>query len=304
MITVFGSINVDLVTRVPALPRPGETVLAASYATLMGGKGANQAVAAARASGGAIGVRMTGAVGGDGFGTLARDSLAREGIDVAGVRSVSEPTGCAFIQVDDAGENVITVASGANRAVTETMLDTAALGPGDLLVVQMETPFAATVAAAAAARRRGARVIANLAPVPPGLDAGMMAALMPAIDILVVNEVEAAHVGKALGFPDDAPALTARRLAMQAGRAVIATLGGEGAVACTPDGGTLKAAASKIEPVDTTGAGDTFVGALAAFLGEGRELQEALLLACKAASLACMALGAQSAMPRRASILG
>jgi ribokinase len=304
MIAVFGSLNVDLVVRVPRLPRPGETVLAPSYRTLMGGKGANQAVAAARAAGGTIPVRMIGAVGEDGFGALCRENLAREGIDVSSVATAAEPTGCAFIQVDDAGENVITVASGANLTPTAAMLDGAALGPGDILVIQMETPFAETVAAAAKARAAGARVVANLAPVPPGLDATMMEALMPVIDILVLNEIEAAHVASALALPVDPPGLTARMLATRSGRTIITTLGGDGAVAATPSGDVLDTAAPRITPVDTTGAGDTFVGALAAFLAEGRELEEALQLACKAASLACLALGAQSAMPERRAILG
>jgi ribokinase len=304
VITVFGSINVDLVTRVRTLPRPGETVLADTYATLMGGKGANQAVAAARASGATVPVRMVGAVGDDGFGAAALENLAREGIDVSGIATVEEPTGLAFIQVDDRGENVITCASGANQRPVAAALSDAGFATADVLVLQMEIPLAESLKAAALARRSGARVIANLAPVPPGLDAATMNALMPVVDILVLNGIEAAHVAGALALPTDPSSLTARRLALQSGRTVIATLGGDGALAATPSGEVLKAAAPAITPVDTTGAGDTFVGALAAFLAEGRELQEAMRLACKAAALACLALGAQSAMPRREAILG
>jgi ribokinase len=299
MITVFGSINVDLVTRVRSLPRPGETVLAEDYATLMGGKGANQAVAAARAAEGLIPVRMIGAVGDDGFGALALANFVREGIDDSGVRTVAAPTGCAFIQVDDAGENVITVASGANRLLTAESLKPS----NGVLVLQMETPLAEGLKAAAAARAAGARVIANLAPVPAGLDAAMMTDLMAVTDILVVNEHEAVQAATALGLPAVDPAAAADAIARRSGRTVIATLGAEGAVAALDSGGTLAAAAPAITPVDTTGAGDTFVGVLAAALAEGLALQPAMTRACRAAALACLKLGAQAAMPRRAEII-
>jgi ribokinase len=132
----------------------------------------------------------------------------------------------------------------------------------------------------------------------------MMEALLNAVNFLVVNKVEAALVASALVLPADPPGLTARLLAQRSGCTVIATLGRDGAVAATPAGEIVNAAAPAITPVDTTGAGDTFVGAMAAFLAEGRDLQEAMALACKAASLACLALGAQSAMPRREAIFG
>jgi ribokinase len=294
MVIVFGSINIDLVTRVPALPRPGETVLAASYATLCGGKGANQAVAAARATVGTTAVRMAGAVGDDGFGALARQNLADAGIDVSTIMTVAAPTGCAFINVDDDGENVITVASGANALLTASTLDGIAFGPAGVLVLQMEVPPMESVKAAQLAKAAGTRVIANLAPVPARLTTQDLDALMESTDILVVNEHEVLTAAAALGEASLSATNAAAMLARRFRRIIVATLGAA----------TISAAAPRIEAVDTTGAGDTFVGVLAAFLAEGRDLQDAMALACKAASLACLKLGAQEAMPDRAAILG
>jgi ribokinase len=304
MVIVFGSINIDLVTRVSALPHPGETVLAASYATLCGGKGANQAVAAARAAGRVVPVRMIGAVGDDGFGAHSRRNLAEADVDGSAVMTVAAPTGCAFINVDDAGENVITVASGANALLTAEALQGVALHSADVLVLQMETPLAESLKAARSAKKAGARVVANLAPVPAGLTAPDLDALMETTDILVVNEHEAltavAALGEASLSATDAAAMLARRY----GRTIVTTLGSAGAWAALADSSTVSAAASPIRPVDTTGAGDTFVGVLAASLAEGLDLQPAMALACKAASLACLKLGAQAAMPDRTAILG
>jgi ribokinase len=303
MIAVFGSINIDLVARVPALPRPGETVLAQSYRTLCGGKGANQAVAAARACGGVAAVAMVGAVGDDGFGALSRDNLAREGVDVARIVTVADATGCAFIQVEDTGENVITVASGANRLLTAAALEGLRFGPSDALVLQMEVPLAENIRAAGIAKAGGARVIANLAPVPAGLDAAQLKALLAAIDILVVNEREAMQAAARLAPSVADPLAAAKAVVAHSGRTVVATLGDKGALAVLPNRKTVHAAAPAIKPVDTTGAGDTFVGVFAAALAEGMALDAAMARACRAASLACLALGAQSAMPTRAAIL-
>lgn len=299
MITVFGSINVDLVTRVRSLPHPGETVLAQDYSTLMGGKGANQAVAAARAAGGVTPVRMVGAVGDDGFGALARENLAREGVDTAGISVVDASTGCAFINVDDSGENVITVASGANQLL---MADGCAAGAG-VLVLQMEVSLTESIRAATAARAHGAQVIANLAPVPAEFDADRLMALMAVTDILVMNEHEAVQAARALGHTGTDVTAAVIALAGSTGRIVVATLGAQGAIAVHGTGEILRATAPVITPVDTTGAGDTFVGVLAAMLAEGRELRPAMALACRAAALACLKLGAQGAMPTRAEIL-
>ena len=168
MILVFGSINIDLVARAPSIPRPGETVLSPGYETLFGGKGANQAVAVARASrGSGIEVAIAARVGSDAFGRAAVANLAASGVSVAFVTAGPEPTGCAFIVVEDSGENAITVASGANGALASASLSrefTAA----DILVLQMEAPFAESLLTATKARLAGARVIWNFAPAPTG----------------------------------------------------------------------------------------------------------------------------------------
>src|SRR3954447_11424030 len=191
MILVFGSINIDLVARVSAIPRPGETVLSTGYEMLFGGKGANQAVAAARASQGTgIEVAMAARVGSDEFGRAAVTNLAASGVSVAHVTSGPEPTGCAFITVDERGENAITVASGANRTLSFGILKHR-FAAADLLVLQMEVPFPEGRAAAEAARRAGGRVIWNLAPAPPDLAQKDLLSLLAATDILVVNEHEA-----------------------------------------------------------------------------------------------------------------
>jgi ribokinase len=303
VITVFGSLNVDLVARVAVLPRPGETVLAETYATHCGGKGANQAVAAARASGGTTPVRMAGAIGRDGFGALCRDNLAREYVDIDALRETDEATGCAFIQVDAAGENVITVASGANRLASAAFLADRPLSAGDWLVLQLEVPLEECIAAARTARLAGAQVIANLAPVPTGAGVDALAALLGHATILIVNEHEALQAATMLGLGETTPDAIAAGIAAAHGCAVVVTLGPVGALASDASGRAVRVAAPRITPVDTTGAGDTFVGVLAAFVAEGLSLEPAMGLACKGAALACLAVGAQSAMPRRAAIL-
>ena len=300
MILVFGSINIDLVARVPSIPRPGETVLAPGYETLFGGKGANQAVAAARAlAGTGIPVLMAGRVGADGFGDMALANLRQNGVDTSRTVQGAEPTGCAFITVEESGENAITVASGANGA---HRAENYGLGPADLLVLQMEVPLPEALAVADTAREGGARVVWNLAPAPARLREADMRAVLGATDILVVNEHEAVAAGRALRLaPDDADAAAAS-LAREGGRAVILTAGARGAVAFLQDGTRLDVAAPAVRAVDTTGAGDTFVGVLAASLAVGADMRPAVERACLAASHACTQPGAQAGMPDRATL--
>lgn len=287
MILVFGSLNVDVLVPVAALPHPGETVLGGDYALLPGGKGANQALAARRAG---AAVALAGAVGGDAFAAVALAPLRDAGIDIAGVQPVARPTGCALIIVADAGdqrgENLIAVASGANRAAAAAGVPDRLLGPGTVLVCQMEVPAAENWALLRRARAAGARTVLNLAPA-----AAVPADALADIDILVANRGEAAALGtnlQALG----------RRLQ----QALVVTQGAEGATAYRRDGGRIAVPALAIEPVDTTGAGDTFVGVLAAALDQGFALEPALHRAAAAAALACLAQGAQSAMPDAAAI--
>jgi ribokinase len=301
MIIVFGSINIDLVARVAAIPGPGMTVLAPSYARHFGGKGANQAVAAARVA--APGrVAIAARVGDDAFGAEARDNLAANGVGTDLVLAAAEPTGCAFITVDSHGENAITVASGANAAPRAGDVPDSLLGPDSVLVLQMEVPFAEALALARRMRTAGGRVIWNMAPVPADFVARSVADLIGATDLLVVNEHEAMAAAAKLGLGATGFEDAARALAASGGTTCIVTAGAAGAIAFTADGQRLAAAAPHITPVDTTGAGDTFVGILAATVAEGLPLPDALALACRGAALSCLSLGAQSGMPTRAAL--
>ncbi|WP_416356041.1 ribokinase [Aureimonas phyllosphaerae] len=294
MIVVFGSVNVDLVCKVAAIAKPGETVLAPGYQQLSGGKGANQAVAAARAGGR---VRFVGAVGRDAFGDGEAGTLEREGIDVSALARLDEPTGCAFISVASDGENAITVASGANRAVTAGQLAGTWDTGSTVLVLQMELPFDETVAAAREGRGAGAHVLLNLAPVPQGVDAGRLKDLLRSTDLLIVNEHELDEAATILGLRPGEPEETARAVADATDLSVLATLGGAGALLVSREGEATRFQAPRIEPVDTTGAGDTLCGVLATGLDAGLAMPEAIRRAVAAASLACLSFGARSAMP-------
>lgn len=300
MIVVFGSVNVDLVARVNEIPRPGETVLAPGYERQSGGKGANQAVAAARAG---ARVAMAGAVGRDAFGDEERGALERERIDVSSLERAASPTGCAFITVSAAGENAITVASGANRDAEASLIDPLLAQRPTCLVLQMELPFEPTLAAARAARRRGVPVIANLAPVPAELSSDELRLLLAETDILVVNEHELASAAQLLHLAAAEPQAQVALVARSQRLTVLATLGADGAVLATPgDAEATRFAAPRIRPVDTTGAGDTLCGVLAASLDNGAALPEAVRRAVAAASLSCLDFGARTAMPRSEAI--
>jgi ribokinase len=283
VILVFGSINVDVLVPVPVLPTRGETVLGGDYALLPGGKGANQAVAARRAG---VAVMMVGAVGNDVFAEIALANLRRDGVDLGLVRRVDRPTGVAAIMIDACGENLIAVASGANREAAAAGVPDAMLSPETLLVCQMEVPAMENWAFVRRARAAGAGVVLNLAPAAP-----FDPALFAEIDILVANQGEAAALGAN-------PAALARQLR----QALVVTSGGAGSTAFLADGGRIDTPALEIEPIDTTGAGDTFVGVLAAGLDRRLGLGTALRHASAAAGLACLGRGAQSAMPDRAAI--
>jgi ribokinase len=283
MILVFGSINVDLIVPVPRLPAAGETVLGDDYALLPGGKGANQALAARRAG---SEVMLAGAVGRDAFAGIALNLLRRDGVDLALVATVEQATGCAAITVSRAGENMIAVAPGANASARSERVPNELLDGRTILLVQMEVPFGETAALIRRARARGARCLLNFAPALP-IDLG----LLSEIDLLVANEHEAATIG-----PD--PVQLAGRLR----RGLVVTRGAIGAMAYFADGNRLHVPVLPIDAVDTTGAGDTFVGVLAAALDAGSSLELALRRASAGAGLACLAHGAQSAMPALAEI--
>jgi ribokinase len=287
VILVFGSLNVDVLVPVPHLPRPGETVLGGDYRLLPGGKGANQALAACRAG---AAVAMAGAVGGDAFAEVALAGLRDAGIDLALVRRAAAATGCALIMVgtqgEQRGENLIAVASGANRAAAASDVPDGRLGPGTTVLCQMEVPPAENWLLLRRACAAGGRTMLNLAPAAP-----LPAEAFADIDILIANQGEAATLGAD-------PASVARRLAA----ALVVTRGADGAVAFLADGGRIDVPALAVAAIDTTGAGDTFVGVLAAAFDRGLALAPALRHAAAAAALACLAHGAQSAMPDAAAI--
>ncbi|QOZ68686.1 ribokinase [Bradyrhizobium arachidis] len=301
MILVFGSLNIDLVAQVPVIPGAGRTVLAPSYQTHFGGKGANQAVAAARIAGPGQ-VRMAGCVGRDGFGDSAIENLKSNGVDTGLIVRADEPTGCAFITVDQAGENAITVASGANMAANAADLPAALFGTDVVLVLQMEVPFAQALQAAWRTTSASGTVIWNLAPVPDKMTREMVSDLLGITDYLLLNEHEAMDAAVAIGLAPSGYEAAATDLARTGDLTCIVTAGAQGALAVAADGTRLHAPAPRITPVDTTGAGDTFVGAFAAMVHEEVPLQTALQVGCEAAAQKCLVPGAQAGMPMRAKI--
>ena len=294
MITVFGSINLDLISSVERLPRPGETVSGGAFGTAPCGKGANQALAARRAG---AQVRMIGAIGQDPFADPALSLLRAGGVDLAQLRQVEGPTGVALILVDRNGENVIAVMPGANGAVDAAAAELS-FAPGDVLLLQLEVPVPAMAVAASRAKKLGARVLLNFAPFRA--DALL---LLPHVSHLIVNESECALIAEAAGLATAPIEEQAAGLAQAYGLTVIATLGKDGVVA-VEQGRRLRAEALPVRAVDTVGAGDTFCGYLAAALSEGLALDAAMSLAAAAASLACTKSGAQPAIPLRAEVEG
>lgn len=298
MIVVVGSLNLDLVVRVDRLPDAGETLLALGYGEHAGGKGANQAVAAARAGGR---VAMVGRIGRDEVGRRLRDGLAAEGIDVSEVREADAPTGRALIEVDRAGRNRIVVVGGANLAwgpdELPTELPTELLRRAEVVLIQREIPGPVV---AEAVRRSGAqtRVVLNLAP------AGEIAdGLLSEVDVLIVNESEAAWVTESTVEAVAADPLSAARVAVGRGpRDVVVTLGAAGALSAGRSG-EARVKGHAVDAVDTTAAGDAFVGALAARLDEGGRLADALTFGCAAGAEAVLRAGAQPSLPTRTAIL-
>jgi ribokinase len=295
-VVVFGSLNMDLVARVPRMPEPGETLTGHGFLANPGGKGANQAVACARQG---ARVEMVGRVGDDAFGSQLRASLDAQGVDSRGVAAAAgEGTGVAMIMVNDDAQNCIAVMPGANSRVSES--DAQALRPrlqdAAMLLLQFEVPLPAVVRAAVVAREAGCRVLLNPAPAQALPDA-----LWPLIDILVVNETEARMLAGMLHVTrDNAPQAAA--LLMQRGpREVIITLGEHGVVCACADG-VQGYDAVRVQPVDTTAAGDTFIGALAALLVEGRETPDAVRHAIRAAAICVTRPGAQASMPSREEV--
>jgi ribokinase len=284
MIIVFGSINLDLIFALPNIPRPGETVLGPSTRIEPGGKGANQAVAAARD--GAV-VIMAGAVGRDALSDGALLLLRASGVDLDRVVSVEASTGCAAIAVDPDGNNAIAVGSGANLSACASQVEDPLLGPDAIVVLQMEVPAAETAELIARAKAGGARIVLNLAPA-----AALPEDALRSVDVLVVNESEAAWLAGHLGCEVSAVSLRDRL----GGVAVVLTRGGEGADASSGDE-TWHEPAQRIEAIDTTAAGDCFVGVLAHRLDNDETLRAAVHRASIAAAVCCTRHGSQGSIP-------
>jgi ribokinase len=277
-VVVLGSINMDLVVRVPSLPRPGDTVLGDRLLTIPGGKGANQAVAAARLG---ASVRMIGRVGHDLFGADLIAGLKQDRVDTSGVTvDPAQPSGAALIVVDSSGQNTITVAPGANSAVGDEEVTRLrdGLRPDDVVVLQLEIPMPAVLSAIKAAHDAGARVILNAAP-----SASMVGLPVPDVDLLMVNEGEAEELGRA-------------RLRRSV-RAVAVTLGAEGAMLYERDR-TTRIDPRRVDAVDSTAAGDAMVGAAAFSLARGSTIADAIRLGGAAGAAAVTKVGARPSLPR------
>ena len=294
MVTVFGSLNVDYVFQVPSLPAPGETLLATDMVVLPGGKGGNQALAAARAG---AKVCMAGAVGNDGLGTIALEGLLADDVNTDAVVLSNQPTGTASINVDRDGENAIVVFSGANADASHSQLARANLQTGDLLLLQMEIPVGEMAQAVGYANEISAKIIWNLAPMQ-----SVEIELLRQVSVLVVNEIELVQLGLHLGLPKSGgTASLLSNVAQLTENSVVLTLGARGCLA-NHHGEQIAIPALAINPIDTVGAGDAFCGAFAAALDAGEPFRTALRWGCVAGSLACLKTGAQTALPTRAEI--
>ncbi|MFJ7943719.1 ribokinase [Streptomyces sp. NPDC096354] len=288
-IAVLGSTNMDLVAYVARAPERGETVTGREFRTIPGGKGANQAIAAARAGGQVL---MIGAVGDDAYGTRLRAELEHAGVETDLLHTAEGPSGTAHIVVDDTGANAIVVIPGANGTVhTLGHGEMAAIAEADLLLLQLELPLPAVVEGARMAHEQGVRTILTPSPVQPLPDE-----LFDNVDLLIPNEHEAAALsGKT--EPHAAAEILLRHVPE-----VVVTLGSRGCLYAARGSETIHFPAPEVTAVDTTGAGDTFVGALAVALGEGRAVPEALAWASIAAALCVQKPGASTSMPYRSEI--
>lgn len=289
-VVVLGSANLDVVIALQRIPSPGETVLTDTISRGCGGKGANQAVAAARS--GAT-TTFLGAVGNDDAATLLLDGLSGAGADVSAVRRTDGPSGTAYVMVDAHGENAIVVIGGANAGYTDlTEAEADSIRRADVLLMQLEVPIETVTAAATIARAAGVQVMLNAAPyaeLPP--------ALLEQLDLLILNEHEAALTAGMQGTPEELAAAI-----LEAVPGVLITLGAAGSLHATRGAEPVRIEAPQVTAVDTTGAGDTFSGAYAAATVEGLPASDRLRFAGAAAALAVQEGGAVDAIPDRARI--
>jgi ribokinase len=297
-VTIVGSLNMDLVIRSPHIPQPGETIIGRDFQTIPGGKGANQAVAASRLGGQ---VNMVGRVGSDAFAQVLLENLKTSGVEAGYVqRDANSATGVALIVVDESGENIIVVASGANMKLSEADVEAAeqVISASDVLLLQLEVPLEAVTRAAQIAQANGVTVVLNPAParkIPPEL--------LKLVDILVPNESEAElltglKVRNQAEFEKAAMGL----LGLGVGSVVI-TLGGRGAFFTSAEHEPQIFNAYQVQPVDTTAAGDAFLAGLSVTIGAGESIPEAVRLGNAAGGLAAMRFGAQTSLPMRDEVL-
>lgn len=296
-ITVVGSVNMDLVFRTPRMPAVGETLLGHEFRQIPGGKGANQAVAAARQG---ADVSFIGAVGDDGFGDFSQQCLAKEGININHLARVAGvATGVAGILVEDNGSNSIVLAAGANATLSVNQIEaaTSAIGAAQLLLCQLETPIATVTHAIAIAHAQGVKVVLNPAPAQQ-----LAPALLKQVDYLIVNETEASQLS-GINVTSQASAQQASERLLDLGvGTVLLTMGGDGAL-ITQAGSSEFIPAIKVDVVDTTAAGDTFVGAFAVGIANGLSLSDASREAQYTAALTVTKLGAQTSIPHRHEVL-
>lgn len=305
MIIVFGSINVDIAVTVDQMPSPGETVVGGEYTISPGGKGANQACAAALAG---EKVALFGKVGSDAFADLALSSLRQAGVDLTGVAQTRSPTGCAVITIDSCGENSIVVAKSANWEARSSQVPDSLLDSNSLLLLQMEVEAEENWKLALRAKKNGAKVILNLAPFGQ-----VPLAVLECLDYLILNQLEARQLAASLNGPSlDSgldpeldPEIEEAELAQWFYEKfqinTIMTLGKRGSLYASPNA-VLKVPTLEVKPIDTTGAGDTFAGVLTAGLGLGYDIETALRRASVASALCCTHLGAQSSTPSQEEI--
>lgn len=297
MIIVFGSINMDINMKVKQFPEAGETVLTASYTSTPGGKGANQALAAARAG---AKTAIVGCVGDDGPGLRILQNLKRNEVITSGVaKSTDFPTGMAFVTKEKVGKSRNIIASGANMLVSADQAPTEILHKNNLLLVQMEVPLEQNAIVMKRAHDNGAKVIMNLAPALT-----IPKAMLALVDYLIVNQIEAKQLAINLGLDAKKDTLKLAQAMAKEGRLTcIVTMGPEGIIAVTEDGKGWKIPSMKLDDVvDTTGAGDCFCGTFAACLHEDKPLVTVLKMATVASGLSCLSEGTQESYPYLANI--
>jgi len=295
VLTVFGSINLDLSMQIERLPSPGETLLGADALVTPGGKGANQAHAAALFG---VPTRMHGMVGEDGFAGSALASLVADGVRTSGVGTAkSRSTGLAVVTVDRTGENAIVVAPGANLYARAEQVSDDALAGTRVLLLQLEVPQRESIALARRAKRLGCLVIMNASPMPSDFHVDA-----DEVDMLIVNRSELAQLCAQHSLAAADPRADAEWVAQAMAIDILVTLGAGGSILARRDASVVEVRASPVRVVDTTGAGDTYAGVFAAALASGESAQSAMESASEAAGLACMRSGAQAAQPNREQI--